>query len=96
MDPDMFADLGIWDYHQQIWCLAWGRRPIIVSNRIGLGPIEAQVGDSVCIFRGAGVPHVLRRQATGKCKLVGEAYVDGVMDGEAVAADPAFETIELV
>lgn len=96
MDPDMFADLGIWDYHQQIWCLAWGRRPIIVSNRIGLGPIEAQVGDSVCIFRGAGVPYVVRRQATGKCKLVGEAYVDGVMDGEAVAAAPAFETIELV
>jgi hypothetical protein len=45
-------------------------------------------GDAVCVFNGAPTPHVLRKAsyiAAGvvRWKIVGHAYVDGLMHGEA-------------
>jgi hypothetical protein len=64
---------------------------------MGLAPETAEVGDRVCVLFGAKVPHILREERAGEgttgdaaakdggCYvLVGDAYVHGLMDGEAL------------
>ncbi|KAI1212937.1 heterokaryon incompatibility protein-domain-containing protein [Annulohypoxylon truncatum] len=50
----------------------------------GLCPPETQVEDIICVLYGCTVPVVLREMSDGYMKLVGEAYVHGKMDGEAM------------
>ncbi len=67
-----------------------GMRPFITSRGyVGVGPPAMCSGDVVVVFFGARVCSVLRPRGTwgfmGKQYLyVGEAYCDGVMDGELV------------
>lgn len=52
----------------------------------GLGPPDAQVGDIACILFGCSVPVILRPHP-GQEKhftLVGESYIHGLMEGEAL------------
>ncbi|KIW14239.1 hypothetical protein PV08_07021 [Exophiala spinifera] len=57
---------------------------------VGLAPQNAKIGDQICIFYGCSVPVVLRRMSDSTDKshwqLIGNAYVHGVMDGEAIRA----------
>ncbi|PGH27995.1 hypothetical protein AJ80_00250 [Polytolypa hystricis UAMH7299] len=65
----------------------YGRRRLFVSNKryIGLGPASMLEGDEIWVLPGAGAAFVLRREGQeGTFRLVGEAYVHGIMDGEAV------------
>ena len=59
---------------------------------IGLGPENMRIGDTVHVFQGGSVPFVLRqatqqtvfsRRETGY-QYVGNCYVQGIMDGEAL------------
>ncbi|KAK3113769.1 hypothetical protein LTR53_008602 [Teratosphaeriaceae sp. CCFEE 6253] len=61
-------------------------RSFFVSSKghCGLGPLFAQPGDSCYLFRSARVPFVIRRSSDGSPRLLGEAYVHGVMHGELV------------
>ncbi|MCJ1383970.1 hypothetical protein MMC17_007084 [Xylographa soralifera] len=61
---------------------------------IGLGPQSIRPGDSICIFRGGLVPFVLRKDGT-RHRLVGEAYVHGVMDGQAIWRNTTFEEFHI-
>ncbi|KAE8450788.1 hypothetical protein EG329_005701 [Mollisiaceae sp. DMI_Dod_QoI] len=62
-----------------------GRKIFSTQNGLlGLGPCALKEGDLCCILFGASVPFVLRSD-NQKYKLVGEAYVQGVMKGEAIA-----------
>jgi hypothetical protein len=64
---------------------------ITEDERMGLGPGLAQVGDEVCVFGGAPVPMVLRPVAQGndgQHQVVGDAYVHGLMNGEAFQLHP--------
>jgi hypothetical protein len=54
---------------------------------LGLAPAACRVGDVAALFRGGRVPLVLRASGAGKWKLVGAAYVHGVMYGEAFEED---------
>ena len=58
---------------------------ITVHGHIGLGPVGAQPGDLVAVLFGGGVPYILREQERGWL-FVGESYIDGLMNGEAVQA----------
>jgi hypothetical protein len=49
---------------------------------MGLGPNVIEIGDLVCILFGGHVPFILRPK-NGYFLLVGEAYVHGIMEGEA-------------
>ncbi|XDG05597.1 hypothetical protein ABKA04_005212 [Annulohypoxylon sp. FPYF3050] len=49
---------------------------------LGLGP-DCHKGDLVCLMFGGEVPFVLRPK-DGYYQLVGDAYVHGIMDGEAM------------
>jgi hypothetical protein len=66
-----------------------GRRPFITEKgHLGLGPKDMKEGDVVSIIFGAEAPLILREvggdEGKGTFELVGEAYVNGVMDGEAM------------
>lgn len=56
---------------------------------LGLAPENARIGDFVAILEGGKVPYILRkreqasRDSTERWELIGDAYVDGIMDGEA-------------
>ncbi|KZM19394.1 hypothetical protein ST47_g9454 [Ascochyta rabiei] len=71
---------------------------LVVGERgyVGLGPKETQVGDMLVVLKGADTPFILRRivdpSDTGDgihCTLKGEAYVHGLMHGEAIEAERA-------
>ncbi|KAL8640213.1 MAG: hypothetical protein Q9228_002846 [Teloschistes exilis] len=55
------------------------------GGRSGLAPTTTRAGDLVCLLRGGDVPFVLRREdmRKGCYRFVGEAYVHGIMQGEA-------------
>jgi Heterokaryon incompatibility protein (HET) len=87
--------------------VVWNRRTFRSTTggktTVGLIPQHARVGDRVCVLYGCSVPVVLgqRKQLMSPgdmpdhedrhWQLIGEAYVHGVMDGEAICsflADP--------
>ena len=88
--------------------VVWMRRLMLTAQRniLGLVPDDADQGDCICILFGCSVPVVLREArhipTSDKDKgthfeFVGECYVDGMMDGEAVEAVTAkeYQTFEL-
>lgn len=62
-----------------------GKRRRLFKTRggyLGTGARSLREGDEVWILHGAGVPFVLRPQENGNYRLLGEAFVYGVMHGE--------------
>lgn len=54
------------------------------NGRVCLLPSRAELGDKIALFQGGRVPVVLRaKEGSGSRELVGEAFVHGIMDGEA-------------
>jgi hypothetical protein len=73
------------------------RRAFVTSEgRPGVGPAILREGDVVAIFCGTEVPLLLRPCDGGAYELIGEAYVDGIMDGEVMEKDPKIEKIEKI
>lgn len=72
------------------------RSPFVTEKgHIGISSQQVRQGDIVALIGGAQVPFVLRRRGNGRYTIVSEAYVDGIMDGEA-ARDGSWEQIKLV
>jgi hypothetical protein len=66
------------------------------SGKIGWIPRAAQVGDKICIFSGGPAPFVIREEEGGCWKLIGDAYIHGIMYGEATEGDAVrWEPIQL-
>ena len=59
----------------------------IAKGYLGIGAKALQPEDEVWIIGGADTPMLFRKHANGLYRLVGEAYVHGVMYGEAVQSD---------
>ena len=90
---------------------SYGGRRLFATSKgyLGLGPVSLDVGDTVCLLPGAKVPFLLRPTAVAagdvdaqelqQFKLVGEAYVHGIMEGEAAPKNDAsigWEEIKIV
>ncbi|TVY83117.1 Heterokaryon incompatibility protein 6 OR allele, partial [Lachnellula suecica] len=64
------------------------RRLMITSQGyIGLVPAATKRGDCVCVLLGCSNPVILRKLESGReesYELIGECYIHGMMDGEAV------------
>ncbi|KAH6684749.1 heterokaryon incompatibility protein-domain-containing protein [Halenospora varia] len=60
---------------------------------LGLGSRASEVGDSIVLCKGSSVPLILRRQEDGTFSLVGDAYVHGIMKGEAFQVDKCHELV---
>ena len=75
------------------WLLALGaqifRRFFITENgRMGIGNGSVEKGDHVCVFYSAGPLYLLRYvDADASAELIGDAYVDGLMDLEKMPGD---------
>ncbi|KAL8917298.1 MAG: hypothetical protein Q9208_008019 [Pyrenodesmia sp. 3 TL-2023] len=54
------------------------------QGRYVLGPKVMETGDVVCVLFGGKMPFVLRPWDDGRFLLVGECYVHGLMQGEAI------------
>ena len=66
------------------------------EEHFGLGPNEARRGDLICILYGCTVPVILREiedSVNPYYELIGECYVDGLMDGEATETEPPPKTM---
>lgn len=58
------------------------------GGRIGIGPTDTKAGDTVAVAFYCPTPYLLRRRGggdDGPWELVGEAYVHGIMYGEALS-----------
>lgn len=99
------------EFLQRVQAVTWNRRIFRARERnvedgtgkslIGLAPRDSRYGDHICILFGVSVPVVLRHHQTDtrSCwQLVGEAYLDGSMDGEELCSlskeEIASKTIE--
>ena len=57
-------------------------------GRIGLGPTELRSGDVVCVFYSGSPLYILRFEPGSViARLVGDAYVHGLMSGEALSLE---------
>lgn len=64
-----------------------GKRPFLTRRGyVGMAPEAARLGDVVVVFCGGQIPFVLRPVEEGMFTFVGEAYCDGIMDGELVSS----------
>lgn len=62
---------------------------------VGLCPSQSEVGDEIFIPIGSHVPLVFRKDGDGFYRVVGEAYVQGLMDGEALKLDLQIRDVQL-
>lgn len=67
-----------------------------ISKIIGMGPRHVQAGDIVVAVLGCPIPLVLREEAGGQWQNIGDAYVDGYMQGEAVGDMKNVESFALI
>jgi len=81
----------------EIGAKALGRKPFVTKKgHLGLGLDHVESGDAVAVLSGCQVPFVLRKTVCGRYKIVGEAYIDGIMDGEAVVGMETDGVLELI
>lgn len=74
------------EFLQRVQEAVWNRQ-LIKTKRgyLGLAPDAAEKGDMVCILYGCCVPVVVREAENGNHELIGECYIDGMMEGAALA-----------
>jgi len=60
---------------------------VTTTGYLVLAPHGSQEGDLVYVVLGAPVPLIFRPRSDGAFTLVGEAYVQGIMDGELLVMD---------
>jgi hypothetical protein len=78
------------EFLERVQSVVWNRKFFTTSvrNLFGLGPDGLQNGDAVAVLYGCSVPVILRPvENRMHYKLVGECYIHGLMDGQAVT-DP--------
>ena len=65
--------------------LTCGNRQLFLTDEglLGVSPVDTQVGDQVWVLAGMSTPVVLRTALSGNYIFLGEAYVHGMMHGEA-------------
>jgi hypothetical protein len=84
------------EYLKRVQAVTWNRKFIEGNPQaanleplFGLGPPETENNDRICIIFGCSVPCILRpctcNNGTKYFQFVGEAYIYGRMDGEAIA-----------
>lgn len=68
-----------------------GKRPFVTKKGyVGMTPQTSEPGDLVIVLFGGQVPFVLRsvlRYQEAFFNLLGEAYCDGIMDGEMLGRE---------
>jgi Heterokaryon incompatibility protein (HET) len=73
------------EFLARVQATTWNRRLVrLKDGSLGLVPNRTILWDQICILFGCDVPVVLRRLNDNTWKIIGEAFIYGVMDGEAI------------
>ena len=93
-DSNGFAEI----YNSAILMASSRKFCLSQEGRIGWVPSAAQTGDIISLMRGSPVPVLIRpAQAENSYLMIGQCYIHGIMDGEAVAGkEDQFRRIQLV
>jgi hypothetical protein len=84
------------DFDESFRIAYYGRRLFrTVKGYFGITAQSLQKGDSVWVLAGADTPIVLRKWPDDAWQLVGEAYVFGIMNGEALVRATQLEKVIL-
>lgn len=101
LDMD-YRDMTALERHRQSWMLidvkmmTFGRRLFQTSRGfIGLGPAACDLNDNVCVLFGGQVLYALREQSSVDYEFIGECYVHGMMDGQALK-DESFSVKDFI
>jgi hypothetical protein len=95
-EPDSFTNL-----HESLIGMMENQTFFITrSGYIGIGPAQTRDGDQVWVFNGGNVPFVMRKLEAEKMEclqltLTGDAYVHGIMDGEATIDGSLVQTVHI-
>jgi hypothetical protein len=89
--------LGV-EFLKRVRDVIWNRKFFRTAKeeRLGLAPDTAKEGDIVCVFYGCSVPVIIRKikdrdrdrrrdMNKQEYQFIGECYLHGMMDGEAVS-----------
>jgi len=57
---------------------------VTTGGYLGRVPRGSEVGDKICILFGGSIPFVLQDAGDGYFTFIGECYIHGIMDGEAL------------
>ena len=90
---DMYESLIGMMENQTFFITKWGY--------IGIGPPDTCAGDQIWVFKGGNVPFVMRdvgaeRNEQSQLTLVGDAYVHGIMDGEAMDNQSPMHSVHIL
>ncbi|KAL5605732.1 hypothetical protein FOVSG1_005879 [Fusarium oxysporum f. sp. vasinfectum] len=66
------------------------------TGLVGHARVDVRVGDVLCVLLGGNMPFILRPLDDGVFGYVGQAFVHGIMDGEALQQGRELEWITLV
>ncbi|CAH0047448.1 unnamed protein product [Clonostachys solani] len=95
-DTATLTSFGVDDYVDQLQDIAKHRCPFRTSTgRIGIGPHQMRSGDRIYVLAGAPVPYAMREGTDRKLRLLGEVYLHGIMDGEALNNVKSLDKIKL-
>ncbi|CZT04791.1 uncharacterized protein RCO7_10711 [Rhynchosporium graminicola] len=88
------------EFLQRVQSVIWNRKFLVTQDHklIGLAPMAARQGDMVCILYGCSVPVVLKKKEKDGdtfWQVVGECYVHGKMNGEAMDDQHETQKFEL-
>jgi hypothetical protein len=87
-DPNGFQAIA------QKWCS--GRRFFrTAAGRMGIGPGPMKEGDLLCLLFGGGVPYILRAK-DDRYLFIGDCYVDGLMEGQAMSGIVGVKLFEIM
>ncbi|CAH0025631.1 unnamed protein product [Clonostachys rhizophaga] len=90
------TSFGVDDYVDQLQEIAKHRCPFRTSTgRIGICPHQMKSGDRIYLLAGAPVPYAMREGTDRKLRLLGEAYLHGIMDGEALDNVKSLDKVKL-
>ena len=72
-------------YNDQVYANVKGRASFQTGNGyLGIGPKSIRAGDQACIILGCSALLILRPNDAQSYKVVGECYIDGFTEGEAL------------
>ncbi|PVH76559.1 hypothetical protein DL98DRAFT_641110 [Cadophora sp. DSE1049] len=87
------ASRSMVEFLDRVQSMTWNRKVFLTRSKLkgmqllGLAPSNAWEGDTVCILYGCSVPVILRKVDDDEgvyYELVGECFLYGMMDGEAL------------
>jgi hypothetical protein len=69
---------------------------MLLGGYVGLCPHDSRLEDEIFIPFGSHIPFVFRKAGDGFYKVVGEAYVQGLMDEEALKLKLEYGEVRLI